>query len=511
MKYRSPFTLEAGLPNLDIFEGLPPIDGFQFADSIDRSKADAAYARYRKDPVAYSREVLGVTWWSKQIEVAEAILKYPKVSVRAGHATGKDHVAGGLVNWHFDCFDPGLTLTTAPTEEQVIKVLWGEVREQRKGRPGLMPKAPEIYDHEKHYAVGYTARDSNAFQGRHEERVGIIFDEAGGVDGMFFDGARGMLTGPETWQLCIYNPLDPACRMYEEELRGGWHIITMSCLEHPNILAELDGKPAPFPKAVRLSYVLDALRDWCTPIPSGDAKATDIEFPVGSGSWYRPGPLFEARVLGRWPTQAESAVWSEGLWNEAVREKPYTLHEPLEIGCDVARFGSDFTTLHCRRGQTSIHHERHNGWEYDQTAGRLKELAKQFCQPGEDPERVQIKIDGGGGYGGGVFSHKGRYRFIEINPSSEPIDKERYPNRRSELWFAVADRCDRLQLDLSRLPKAMLDLIRIQAMAPTWKLDSSGRRVVEPKADMKKRLGYSPDDMDAVNLAYAPPGVKYWS
>ncbi len=40
-------------------------------------------------------------------------------------------------------------------------------------------------------------------------------------------------------------------------------------------------------------------------------------------------------------------------------------------------------------------------------------------------------------------------------------------------------------------------------MAPTWKLDSQGRRVVEPKQDTKKRLKRSPDDMDALNLAYA--------
>jgi hypothetical protein len=33
-----------------------------------------------------------------------------------------------------------------------------------------------------------------------------------------------------------------------------------------------------------------------------------------------------------------------------------------------------------------------------------------------------------------------------------------------------------------------------------WKLDSDGRRIVEPKAETKKRTGRSPDDTDAFNL-----------
>ena len=44
--------------------------------------------------------------------------------------------------------------------------------------------------------------------------------------------------------------------------------------------------------------------------------------------------------------------------------------------------------------------------------------------------------------------------------------------------------------------------MKLQALAPKWKLDSAGRRVVEPKDVTKEKIGRSPDDMDAVNLAY---------
>jgi hypothetical protein len=45
-------------------------------------------------------------------------------------------------------------------------------------------------------------------------------------------------------------------------------------------------------------------------------------------------------------------------------------------------------------------------------------------------------------------------------------------------------------------------------MAPLWRQDAAGRRIVESKDEIEKRLGQgSPDDMDALNLAYheAPP------
>ena len=89
------------------------------------------FARYRSDPVAYAREVLGVQWWDKQIEVARRLMQHKRVFVKASHSVGKSFLAGGLVNWFFDCFDPGLCITTAPTARQVQDILWKEIRAQR--------------------------------------------------------------------------------------------------------------------------------------------------------------------------------------------------------------------------------------------------------------------------------------------------------------------------------------------------------------------------------------------
>ena len=44
--------------------------------------------------------------------------------------------------------------------------------------------------------------------------------------------------------------------------------------------------------------------------------------------------------------------------------------------------------------------------------------------------------------------------------------------------------------------------LKLQALAPKWKMGPKGQRVVEKKEETKKRIGHSPDDMDAMNLAY---------
>jgi hypothetical protein len=125
-----------------------------------------------------------------------------------------------------------------------------------------------------------------------------------------------------------------------------------------------------------------------------------------------------------------------------------------------------------------------------------------FARKDEDPRTLAVKVDDDG-VGGGVTDQRGDYNFIPVSGASNAIVKSDYPNKRSELWFTVAKRADEGRLDLSRLSVQSRNLLRRQVMSPTWKLDSEGRRVVEPKADTKKRIGRSPDDADALNLAFA--------
>ena len=101
------------------------------------------------------------------------------------------------------------------------------------------------------------------------------------------------------------------------------------------------------------------------------------------------------------------------------------------------------------------------------------------------------------------------FNFVCVNSASVATDENRFPNKRSELWFTTAERAYEGRLDLTRLPEENRRLLQKQAMAPTWKVDSQGRQEVEKKDLTKKRIGRSPDDMDAFNLAFDSTGADW--
>jgi hypothetical protein len=279
----------------------------------------------------------------------------------------------------------------------------------------------------------------------------------------------------------------------------------MSGLDHPNIAAELAGQPPLFPAAIRLGKLQERLDAWCDKLSAGDVpKATDVEWPPGSGKWLRPGPEAEFRILGRWPSQAVNSVWSQFAWDLA---EATILPEPKnalpQFGCDCARYGDDFTVIHGRRAGTSFHHESHNGWNSAQIATQLKLLVDEQARVHKvDNRRIICKIDDG--WDGGVTDQAGaEYTFIKIQASEKPIDEQAYKRKRDELWFAVAMLAGEGRLSFARLPTAVRAELRRQALAPTYEFDAAARKCVEAKDDTKKKIKRSPDDMDAVNLAYA--------
>jgi hypothetical protein len=478
--------------------------------------------QHYRDPVAYAKEVLGVRLWAKQIEILQALTKPPhKVLVLSGHNVGKTFVAGVAVNWWYDTRNPGVAITTAPTNQDVRDLLWKEIRLQR----GILqradfagPQAPVLYDQPNHYAKGFTAEKGESFQGRHDHRMLFVFDEATGIAPIFWLTTKTMFKpgGDHGW-LAIFNPTDTSTQAFLEysalDDHQSWTIIQMSCLDHPNIAAEIRGESPPFPNAVTYAQLDEGLRELCQPVLPGDQVVTDVEWPPGSGRYLRPGPEAEARWLGRWPSEGIKSVWSDALWQSALRELPEPIDVIPEIGCDVARQGDDWTAFHVRRGPVSIIHESYQKQDTMFTVGRLTQLAR-YCaeiynheHPQRQPVRPQdiaLKVDSIG-FGAGVVDRLGEqgYKVIPVDASSTSCHRSAdYKNKRSELWFQTADRARAGQLSFARLDKRILERLRQQALAPEYKINSQGQRELEPKEKMKERLKRSPDDMDAVNLAY---------
>jgi hypothetical protein len=491
------------------------------------ARLETAVSTATYDPVSYAKHILKIDYiWKEQARIQNALLEHPhKVLVLSAHNVGKTFIAASTLNWFYDTFPSGAGLSTAPTSRDVNDLLWKEVRLQRF-RAGLSddfigPSAPEMRTSADHYCKGFTARKGESFQGRHDLRMLFVFDEATGIDALYWHTVKTMFK-PEHghFWLAICNPTDTTSQAFLEDLEGGWKVIALSALDHPNITEALAGRPPPIPAAVSLSQVDQWVRDWCEQIPEEESGVTDIEWPPGSGKWHRPGPIFEARALGRWPSAGTYGVWSDLLWSKAESAQlPLPMPSILpQLGCDVARFGDDWTTIHTRWDCCSIGHEAHNGWDITRTAARLRNMADALAsgvnerldvraQP-YDGRQIPIKVDDDG-VGGGVTDLLNRwgYRAASISAGTRASKEYDYPNKRCELWFELAERARHGKLDLHRLERDALRRLRQQAMAPEWKLDPQGRRVVERKEETKRKIGRSPDDMDAMNLSYYEGGT----
>jgi hypothetical protein len=346
--------------------------------------------------------VLRVTLWKKQVLALESLLEAPyRTLVLSGHNVGKTFVAAVAVNWWYDTRDPGIAITTARISRDVQDLVWKEIRLQR-ARAGLGSFGAHLQSSPDHYAKGFTAETGESFQGRHDVAMLFVFDEAIGIDSIFWETTKTMFKpdGQHAW-LCIGNPTKTSSQAWQEDQSGRWNRIEMSALEHPNIVEELAGRPAPYPAALSLTQLDEGLRENCSPVAMGEQQATDVEWPPESGQWLRPGMIAEARWLGRWPSQDTDAVWSQALWEGTLRPLPEPTDVNHQIGCDVARKGDDWTSFHVRRGPVSVHHETYNKKDVMWTVGRLVQLARQYAalcseeHPGRQPvkpEQIPIKL-----------------------------------------------------------------------------------------------------------------------
>lgn len=511
-------------------------------------KSEPKGAKYRNDPVAYAREVHGIWLWGKLARIAQSLVEPPHwVMAKSANGIGKTKTSAILARWFYDCFDPGECIITGPRFDQLRDTTFKEIRSLSVGDPELMPRAPRLESSPSHYVNATTANTADAFQGIHSDALMLLFEEAMGIDAMFWEAARGIRAGGQnTYWFAYLNPTDPSGHAFREEQSGRWRVYSVSAFEHPNIAAELTGRPAPIPAAVRLAALLDNMHDWGDPScawPTPDeVQPTDVDLwdtatygvpdgeivtEVAPGEWvpileviegarrffpgrhWRPGPIGEARILGRYPRFSAYAIFSEALFDVALRARLEPVpSDELCIGCDVARFGDDATAIHARHGRRSIHHASFRKRDTGHTAGELKNLAQKFAPLAQmDPKRIPILIDDNG-LGGGVTDQAGGYNFIGINGQEASRDERYYKNVRSEMLFDLADGMGAGNVAIGELDRNTQSELRQQALGITYKLDSEGRRVAEETARTKERLGRSPDDLVAMALCYYQGGRR---
>lgn len=483
------------------------------------------FEKYFDNVADYAFDFFGVNFWQKQLEIANALKHKNFVCVRSAHSTGKSYLLGILINFYFDTVYPLIGIGTAPTKALVSSVMFSYARQFRNQNLKILgdywtgPVTPKLTTNEGHYFEGIVTSDPTSVQGRHGENVVLLLDEAVGISPEMFESLESLMVGDYVKVLAIYNPTDPSAYVAQLEKSAGWHTITMSAYDHPNVWTGVErleqGRKAtenlPFPGAINLNRFEQLLRQWSFRIDKSDYNpARDIILPSSmlqrELEFYRPGPIASARLLGRWPETSMNAVFTDFVVDNAIYNiLKVEFDEPITIGVDVARFGSDFSAFCVRQGGKVLELFEVNGLDTVAVTGKVIELCRKYSDRYETPaQAIDIAVDVIG-LGAGVYDNlmNAGYNAYEVNVSERAWTAENYGNLRSELWFEVYNLFLSGQVSLGNINDVTIFDLKKQLVAPLFNYDRIGRRQIEPKDETKKRLDRSPDLADALMLAFA--------
>ena len=447
-------------------------------------------ARWATDGTAWVRERLDEHVWSKQDEVLAAVRDYRRTAVRSCHGVGKSHIASRTVAWWLDVNPPGeaFVVTTAPTFAQVRAILWRYIRQAHRkgGLPGKVNQTEWSLDGEL-VAFGRKPadQDEGAFQGIHARRVLVILDEACGIPEQLWIAADALTTNPGCRMLAIGNP-DNSSSHFARVCRPGslWHQIGISAYDSPNFT----GEPVPQDVAELLIH------------PSWAEEKRQ--------EWGEDNPIYRAKVLGEFTDDdpgkvvRSSDVAACRLPTDTPRVGAELL--PVELGVDVGG-GGDETVIRERRGPVA-------GREWRERSDQPSSIAPLVIHAIRETGAQRVKIDSTGiGWGlvgelsnlGATGAHNAV--IIGVNAAQASRDPDVYANSRAEMWWMARELSQERGWDLSTMENG--DQTVAQLLEPAWLLDPKGKILVEKKDDIIERLGRSPDNADALLLAfYNPPG-----
>lgn len=441
---------------------------------------------YITDPVGWIEDRLDEHLWSKQVAICNSVATHRYTAVPSCYGTGKSFSAARLVAWWIDAHPVGqaVAVTTAPTHHQVRAILWKEIRRAHKGgKLRGRTNQTEWLIGEELVSFGRKPADYDpaAFQGIHAPYVLVVFDEAAGIPTTLWDASKGLMTNEDARMLAIGNPDDPLSDFANICKPGsGWNVVSIAASDTPAFTGEL------VPDLVLRQLV------------------SKIWVEERAHEWGVDDPRYISKVEGRFPEDDEHGVVPWSAIKKCQVEKDWKPEQllPVELGVDVGA-GGDLSVIYQRRGPVATLHSRHNTRDAMELAGHVLKAIDE-CKPSS------VKLDVIG-WGWGVVGRlselraQGRHKadIVPVNVGEASTDPVKFPRLRHQIWWEVGRQ---LSVDGGWDLTALDDKAVGELIAVRWKPDSSGRVVIESKDETRKRLGRSPDDADALLLAFYTGG-----
>ena len=414
---------------------------------------------------------------------------YRKVAVHSCHGSGKSFLAASITCAWLGMHPPGeaFVVTTAPTNEQVRGVLWREIgkafRRNKAILPGRVNQRDWLIDNEL-IAFGRKPSDTDptAFQGIHARYVLVILDEACGIPISLWRAATSLASNDDSRMLAIGNPDDPESYFAEVCKPGSsWHAIHVGYDHTPNFTGEK------VPEVVRTNLI-------------GPRYVEDLVEEDGAD-----GPVYTSKVLGLFPENASDGVIKTGSIARCRIPREELVAEdllPIELGVDVGA-GGDESIIYERRGMKAGRIWRDHSRDSDKTVAKIIEAI-------HISGATRVKVDMIG-WGYGIVGHLRQLgrdgyhdaKIIPVDVRKESSKPKRFARLRDQMWWEIGRELSAtLGWDLSEVPNSTIS----QLLSVKYALDVAGRVKIEAKDETRERIGRSPDEADALLLAFFKGG-----
>ena len=437
---------------------------------------------WRERPDIFVPEVFEIIPDPKQDEILREFPKYSRQAMKASKGTGKTCTEAWLA-WNFLLTRPHPKIAaTSISSDNLSDNLWTEMAHwQQKSkllRQAFTWTKTRIFANDHPETWWMSARtwsktadkqqQSATLAGLHADYIMFVLDESGGIPDSVMASAEAALSSCKEGHLLqggnpthLEGPLYRACTS-EKNL---WRVY------------EMTGDPDDPDRSPRVSV------EW--------AKS-QIE------KYGRDNPWVLVNVFGKFPPASFNALIGPEELQQAVKRRyrvgDYDAH-PMILGLDVARFGDDSSIIFPRQGLQSFNPFQYRGLNgtdgAEVTIKKWNELNADACF-----------IDNTGGFGASWIDNLLRLGKspIGIHFSQKPMD-EQYFNKRAEMAFAC--------IEWIKRGGAIPDVPElIQALTQTTYTFKGNQLLIEPKEDVKQKLGFSPDHMDALCLTFAMPVEK---
>lgn len=434
---------------------------------------------WRERPDVFVREVFGATPDPWQDDILRLFPTQPRIAMKACKGPGKTCLLAWLC-WNFLATRPHPKIAaTAVSNDNLKDNLWAEMATWLAKSKFLQEtfdwQAERIVSKEHPSTWWMSARSwsrsakpeqqGNTLAGLHAPYVMIVLDESGGIPDAVMANAEGIGSSATEWHIVqagnpthLEGPLYRACTT-ERDL---WHVV------------EITSDPDDPKRTSRVSA------QWAR---------EQIQ------KYGRDNPWVLVNVFGQFPPGSLNALIGPDEVNAAlgrhIREDSYVF-SPRVLGIDVADFGDDRSVIFPRQGLATFTPTVMRNVKPEEGAGKAAQIWK-------DWDADACFIDNSGGWASGwkvVLRGVGRTP-LEVEFAGKPND-DRYLNKRAEIWFEM---CQAIKggMVLPNVPEIVAELT-----TPTYTFKGD-KFMLEPKDQIKLRLGRSPDLAEALATTFAQP------